>query len=311
MKRQYVKDLRDAEGADDVFVVGNKDEISKYRNGWMFKIDVADKTGTISVKFWGSEDKDAVAAIHDAVECGKLVRIAGYVKTDPKWGRSIHVNPEQGAIERAAPGDTDPSEFKIRPPVDAGRMAETMRAEAERLRDPDIRRLVMAFFDDKEFMRRYAACPAAKSYHHNYEGGLLQHVLSMISVARHMASWYEPELDEDLLVAGCILHDIGKIHEYEPGVVIKFTEKGSLLGHIVMGARMVADKADGLEGFPGELADKLVHMVLSHHGTRGFGSPVEPQFAEAVALHMIDNCDAQVKHALQTVQDGRQIRGTG
>ena len=139
--------------------------------------------------------------------------------------------------------------------------------------------------------------------HADLVGGLLEHVLSMIAISKTIAEQYEPDLDLDLMIAGCMLHDVGKIFEYEAKAAIKFTVTGSLLGHIPIGAKMVGDEIDRLEDFSPVLKNKILHMILSHHGTKEAGSPVVPLFPEAVALHKIDDCDAQTKNAIQVKKE--------
>ena len=187
--------------------------------------------------------------------------------------------------------------------------AKELRGAIAGVGNGQVRALLESIFDDG-FMRRYSRWPAARRRHHGYLGGLIEHVLTMVSAARLFASRYDA-LDADLLVAGCILHDVGKLDEYTvDGAAIGSSADWRLAGHIHMGAAMVSRKMDEIDGFDPVLRRKITHMILSHHGadSRGdpvYGSAVPPMFPEAVALHKIDDCDAKIKTAVEAREDCR------
>lgn len=301
MKVQYVKDLKSGTVIDDYFAVCSKSPPRKYNNksGLWFSFDISDKTGTIPIKFWGGVDDQSTLDIFSSFKVNDVVRIkGGNIKMDNFSSKlEIHLNSDSAEISRIS--EFDYSEFVPTIDKDISELVSKFKSEIEAIQNNHIKQLLKLFFDDEEFMKKYANSPAAKSHHHNYVGGLIQHVLSMINLSKTLAKEYEPELDIELMIAGCILHDIGKIVEYEVKAVIDYTVIGSLLGHIPIGVKMVEDKIDKVDGFPIELKNKILHLVLSHHGSQEAGSPVIPHFPEAVALHKIDDCDAQVKNSIQ------------
>ena len=156
-----------------------------------------------------------------------------------------------------------------------------------------LKALIDAFFKDKEFVNKFKTAPAGKKMHHAYIGGLLEHTLSMVSLADKIAGHYSG-IDRDLLLSGAVLHDIGKIDEFEYQFKIDYSDKGRLLNHIVIGIKMVDDKLSGIEHFPEDQVLLLKHMIVSHHGTREFGSPEPPKTIEAVLLNYIDEIDSKV-----------------
>jgi len=301
VKEQYVKDLEAGTIVDDYFAISSKSAPRKYNNksGLWFSFDISDKTGTISIKFWGGPDEQSVADIFSSFKVNDVVQIkGGNVKMD-SYSNKLEIHLNQESVEISKISEFDYAEFVPTIDRDISELISKFKSIIEEIQDEHIKQLLKLFFDDYEFMKKYANSPAAKSHHHNYVGGLIQHVLSMINLSKTIAKEYEPELDVDLMIAGCILHDIGKIVEYETKAVIDYTITGSLLGHIPIGAKMVEDKIDKLDNFPVKIKNKILHLILSHHGSQEAGSPVIPHFPEAVALHKIDDCDAQVKNSIQ------------
>jgi 3'-5' exoribonuclease len=183
-----------------------------------------------------------------------------------------------------------------------------LRALVAAMRNPHLKALLEALLDDPDIALRYRRAPAAKQIHHAYLGGLLEHVLSLCTLARMTASHY-PHIDFDLLLTGVVLHDIGKIHElkYERG--FSYSSDGQLLGHIHIAIRMVGDKLRELPGFPSELRSLVEHMILSHHGRLEFGSPKLPAFPEALLLHYLDDMDSKMECMRALIENDRQVEG--
>jgi len=168
--------------------------------------------------------------------------------------------------------------------------------------------LLEAMLDDPDVAARYRRAPAAKSIHHAYLGGLLEHVLSLCTLARVAASHYS-FVDYDLLIAGVVLHDIGKIYELNYDRGFSYSDEGQLLGHIHIALRMVGDKLRGLPDFPPLLRTLVEHMILSHHGQLEFGSPKQPQFPEALLLHYLDDMDSKMECMRELVEKDRLVEG--
>ncbi|MBM3499886.1 MAG: HD domain-containing protein, partial [Armatimonadetes bacterium] len=198
------------------------------------------------------------------------------------------------------PSEIEPTDYlpvSERDPLD---MLEEVDGAIAGVQNLHLRALLEAFFQDKAFRRRFAHAAGAKSLHHSFVSGLLEHT---VSVVRLLWTLHEshPQLDRDLLTTGALLHDIGKTEELTTGTTIEYTDTGRLLGHTVLTDRMVRERLGGLPDFPESLADLLMHMLLSHHGQKEYGAPIVPMTAEACALHYADNLDAHVQYFSQVV----------
>lgn len=295
VKKQFIRDLKSGSSVYSDFAVQRKVPPIQYKNGFTFALDLTDKTGTVSLKYWGGRTREEVDQVYHSFEESDVIRVKGKASLY-KDAMQISVNPPSDTIEKAY--NFDKADFLRASSRDIGDMQDELWRVIQKMDDTNIRRLLSNMFDDEELLAEYSKSPAAVRYHHNYEGGLLEHVLEMVRIARSVADVH-PELDGDLLVAGCILHDIGKIKTYRMDTTISFTDEGKLLDHISIGYRMVADRIDMIDAFPNPQRQKILHMILSHHGKREWGSPVEPQFPEATALHHIDNMDAKLKMAIE------------
>jgi len=185
---------------------------------------------------------------------------------------------------------------------------QMMNALREVMRDisnPHVRAVIDRFLGDTDFMSRFKKAPAAKNFHHCYLGGLLEHTLSVCRLASSAALQYQ-NLDRDILLAGAFLHDIGKVRELSYDLQIDYTDEGRLVGHVVLGASMLDEKIAMLRGFPQELAIRLRHLILSHHGEYAFGSPKKPKFPEAFALHLLDDLDAKLNGIERIMERDRE-----
>ncbi len=214
------------------------------------------------------------------------------------------VNPEQDAAQGFRQEDCVPSA-----PRPIGDMWAELLALVEGVTDRHLRVLLLRLLQDHETALR--DWPAAQQIHHAYRGGLLEHVLSMATAGKALAAHYGAR--EDLLVAGAIVHDIGKLQElaYDNGA-ISYSRDGNLVGHIALGLVMVREAAKGVSGFPDDLRAELEHLVVSHHGARDRGSPVEPKSVEAFILNAVDELDAKLFQVRQALQDaGPDVEFTG
>ncbi len=191
---------------------------------------------------------------------------------------------------------------------DPEEMWRELRGFAAGIGNPHLHKLIAALLDDEDIARRYRVAPAAKQIHHAYLGGLIEHVLSLCHLARMTASHY-PNVDADLLMAGVILHDMGKIYElsYERG--FSYSDDGQLLGHMLIAVRMVGDKLRGIPDFPPRLRSLVEHMIVSHHGQLEFGSPKTPVFPEAMLLHYLDDMDSKMECMRGLIDRDRQLAG--
>jgi 3'-5' exoribonuclease len=283
MKKRFISDIRVGDVVDDIFVLSEK-ILSRKKDGNNFlNITLSDKTGLIKGVVW--DDVDRISA---EITSGDFVHVTG--SAGEYRGASQVVIQKMGRI----PADrVDPTDFLPQTPRDIEGMFQRLLKITDSIKTGYLKRLVDDFWKDKEFVRKFKTAPAAKKMHHAYIGGLLEHTLSMVSLADKIAGHYSG-VDRDLLLAGAIFHDIGKIDEYEYQVKIDYSDIGRLLNHIVIGLKMVDEKISDIEQFPEDQALLLKHMIVSHHGAREFGSPEPPKTIEAVLLNYIDEIDSKV-----------------
>lgn len=244
-------------------------------------LEFGDATGRIDGVMW-----DNAEAAFKEVGTGDVVKIKGLVG---KYRDSPQVKVE--LMAKLSPGDYDPANFLPasavpRPDLEAG-----LRVEVAAVAQPQLAKLLKLFFGDPEFMRAFLDAPAAKLWHHAWVGGLAEHTIGVCRLARAALRNYDL-LDADLLIAGCLLHDIGKVHEFTTGTFIDYSDEGRLVGHLVLGDQMLMEKVARFRDFPEELAKRLRHVVLSHHGEKERGSPVVPATLEALIVHHCDYMDA-------------------
>jgi 3'-5' exoribonuclease len=283
MKKRFILDIKAGDVVEDIFVLSEK-ILSQKRDGKNFlNITLSDKTGMIKGVVW--DDVDRITA---GTTSGDFVHVNGSV--GEYRGALQVVIKQMGPI----PADrVDPADFLPQTSRDIEGMFDRLLRITDSIKTDFLKRLVDAFWKDKEFVRKFKTAPAAKKMHHAYIGGLLEHTLSMVSLADKIAGHYSG-VNRDLLLAGALFHDIGKIDEFEYQFKIDYSDKGRLLNHIVIGMKMVDEKLLEIEQFPEDQVLLLKHMIVSHHGAREFGSPEPPKTIEAVLLNYIDEIDSKV-----------------
>ncbi|MDX1622851.1 MAG: HD domain-containing protein [Gemmatimonadota bacterium] len=294
-KETFCADLEVGDRVREVFCL-SRVERRRGRNGPFLKLAFADRTGEIGGVAW--EDVDDLLEV---LSEGAYARIEGEIR-EYRGERQLNVTAAEEVGARVHPAD-----FLPRGPVPGEESMERIEALLETVEDPWLERLLGEFLDDPGFVDAFASAPAAKANHHAYVGGLAEHTLSVMELCASAAEHYG-ELDRDLLLVGAFFHDVGKIEELavEPG--FGYTERGSLLGHIPLGYAAVRERIGRIEGFPGERATDLGHLILSHQGELEWGSPVQPRTLEALVLHFLDNLDSKVATArthLADVESGR------
>jgi 3'-5' exoribonuclease len=189
--------------------------------------------------------------------------------------------------------EVDPADFLPRTRFDTGAMFAEVRRHVEQVRNEHVRALLLSFLDDPELGPAFQRAPAAKSVHHAFVGGLLEHTLSVLQLGLRVCDHY-PELDRDLVVAGCLLHDFGKTIELRADNGFEYTEPGRLVGHLLMTCQWIHERARRIPDFPPRLEQHLVHLVAAHHGQLEHGSPKEPATLEAVVVHAVDELDSRI-----------------
>ncbi len=282
MKRVFVGEMVENQNVDSVFLLAEK-HIAETRSGGSYlRLRLSDRTGEIEGRVW-----------EQALELAKEFQKDDFVRTK---GRIIRYQDTLQIIihhiERVSDSSVDPCDFLPTSTRDIETMWEELQAMARRIGNQSLRGLIDAFLQDPDFSAKFKRAPAAKKLHHVYIGGLLEHTLNVCHLVLAIKPVY-PGLNQDVLLAGAILHDIGKIDELTYTRSFNYSDQGRLLGHIVMGAEMLERKLSTLKGFSEELSLVLKHLIISHHGQYLWGSPKRPKTLEAVILHYLDDMDAK------------------
>lgn len=284
MKSFYVGSLVPNDVITAEFLVLTKEIRQKKTGEPYLSLHIGDRTGEIEAKMW-----DNVAEVMDSFQCDDVVRVKGLVQVYQKRSQfTIH------RLRRMEEHEIDLADYFPCAERNIDEMFSELMEIVSTLRQPDLRALLQAMFRDARIAGAYKVAPAAKSIHHACRGGLMEHVLSLCGLCKLVASHYK-EIDLDLMLAGAILHDIGKIDELTCTRSFNYSPEGQLLGHIVIGLRIVGDKLQEVPGFPQKLRILLEHMIISHHGELQFGSPKVPVFPEALLLHQLDNLDSKME----------------
>jgi len=280
MARQYVSDLKAGERVEAVFALRAKEMRAARTGDAYLALELADKTGRISgIMFRPGPDAAAVPA-------GAVVRVRGTVTS---YRGVVRISAESlrpvrhyEASELAPCGTRDPEEL----------LAE-LRSLVGSVRNSALAAVLRGVFGDTAFMARFKASPASQSYHHAYIGGLLEHTVGVATLCRSLSELY-PHADADLLLTGALLHDVGKVDELQYATGIEYSDEGRMLGHVVLGERRVRTAVAALAGIvPDDVATRLSHVLLAHHGELEWGSPKRPCTLEALMLHHADNLDAK------------------
>ena len=280
--KQFARDLADGQEVDSVFVVRELSRRQK-RNGDAFlKLRLGDVSGTLEAVVW-----DGVEQAGSSASPGGVVRVTGSYSVDDRYGACLTVR----GLRPAAAGEYDPSDLVESSPVAPDDMERDLAELLETVRQPHLRQLLDRLIGPGSALgTRWREAPAAKYYHQAYRHGLFEHSLSVAQGVHAMAAGPFTEVDHDVAVTGALLHDIGKLEAYgEANGSIELTDAGKLHGEIPLGYFLVRREIERLEGFPPQLAQAVLHIVLSHHGKLEHGSPVVPCTREATLVHMIDN----------------------
>ena len=292
MKSHYVSDLQDGQAVTSLFLVAVKEIRTSQRSGksWL-ELALRDRTGSISAKMW-----DNFEALAKTFEADDVIQIRGRVKL---YNGQKEMTLEQ--IVSVAARDYELSDFLTHTKYDVEKLYAELSAAIAAVRNPWIKQLLESVVSDPAIVPKLKRAPAAMTMHHAFVGGLLEHTVSLIGLGRAVVAHY-PELDPDVLLAGIVLHDIGKIDELSYERATNYTTAGRLLGHITIGTLLVREKINAIPGFPEPLAILIEHLILSHHGSYEFGSPSLPQTREAIALHFLDDMDSKMAAMRATLE---------
>jgi 3'-5' exoribonuclease len=288
---QTIASLKEGDWVEEVYLVTGK-QVSTAKNGVTYlSLKLSDKTGEIDGKLWDNADEVA-----GRFEREDFVRVKG-MAANYQGAMQIKMK----TLDRVDDSKVDLSNFIQTSPRNIEEMVKELKAVADGMSNVYLKQLLNAFLNDKPFMEIFRRTPAAKTLHHNYLGGLLEHVVELIALAGDVSRHF-PSVDRNLLTAGCFLHDIGKVRELAVRKSIEYTTEGKLLGHISLGYEMVADKIKAINGFPAELAMVIKHIMLSHHGEYEFGSPKRPKIQEAIIINYLDDLSAKINNFQSTLK---------
>jgi 3'-5' exoribonuclease len=296
MKTQFINQIKPGDMLDDVFVLSEITMAQKRDGASYLNITLTDRSGRIKGVVW-----ENVQSIIEGSDSGDFVTAKGSVS---QYRDNLQVVLKD--MVRYDGDDIDPADFLPASSHDIGDMLARLQKIVASLQSTPLKALLTAFFSDSVFVEKFSTAPAAKKMHHAYIGGLLEHTLSMAILADKIAGHYGG-VDREMLIAGAILHDIGKIKEFQYQTKIDYTDAGRLINHIPIALKMIDDKLGQINDFPSEIALLIKHMVVSHHGLREFGSPEIPKTIEAVLLHYIDEIDSKT-HAIREFMENEESK---
>lgn len=295
--KRFVRELQDRETFSSVFLTRDK-TVAVGKNGKSFmSVVLSDNSGSVDARVW-----DNVEHVADLFQSGDLVRVKGAVQIF-QGRKQVVVH----KLERVEPADHDMNDFLTKAAQSPEEMFQKLLSFVDLIQNPSLKQLTLDVLQDPEIRPKILIAPAAKTIHHAYLGGLLEHILSICGIMKGLAAHYG-NLNLDYLLFGAIFHDIGKVWELQIDQGISYTDKGKLIGHMVMAVELVEKKASRIFGFPEDLKDLCKHIILSHHGKLEYGSPKTPAFLEAFIVAAIDDLDSKINTISQFI-DGEKSSG--
>ena len=292
---KYIKDYAEGDKMCAVYLVKHKTS-AMTKNGKPYdNVILQDKTGTLDAKIWdpGSVGIDEFDAMDYVAVTGDITSFQGNLQLSIK------------RVRKVGEGEYDPKDYLPATDKNVDEMYAELMSFVNSVKNPYLSRLLHSFFDDADFAKAFKFHSAAKSVHHGFVGGLLEHTVSVTRNCDYFAQNY-PFLNRDMLLTAAMFHDIGKLKELSTFPENDYTDAGQLLGHIIIGTEWIGEKIREIDGFPEVLANELKHCILAHHGELEYGSPKKPALVEALALSFADNLDAKmetVRELLNNVPD--------
>ncbi len=283
VKQIYVSDIKKGDRLSERFLVKEKILAYSQKGAPYLNLKLGDKSGQVEAKVW-----DNAAELDGLFKKGDIILIKAQAQS---YKNILQLSISE--IKTSLPEEIDLSDYLPTARQDANLMLAELMKYVDDIGNPHLTALLKSLFDDEEIRNRFQLAPAAKGFHHVYLGGLLEHTLSVVRLLDQVTRHYQG-LNRDLIMAGGILHDLGKIYEFNYDRLIDYSDEGRLIGHIVMGAEMITERIARLPSFPASLAIELKHLILSHHGMLEYGSPKLPNTVEAIIVHMVDDLDAKI-----------------
>lgn len=280
----YLKDYREGEKFVGTYLCKQKQILKTKAGKTYYSLTLQDKTGTADGKIWELNNGIANFEAMDYIHCEGMVT---------SFQGNLQMNISR--VRKSEEGEYEPADYVPSTDKNIEEMYSEILKYVASVKNKYLSQILeMYFVQDKEFISAFKKHSAAKSVHHGFMGGLLEHTLSVTNMCQYFAEHY-PMLQRDLLITAALFHDMGKIREISGFPQNDYTDAGQMLGHIYIGARAMEEAADKIVGFPEKLKNELIHCILSHHGKLEFGSPKVPAIMEAMALHMADNADAKLQ----------------
>ena len=294
---RYIEDLREGMMVADIYLCKNK-TIAKTKAGkTYYSLLLQDKTGSLDAKIW--ELSNGI----ENFEQMDYVKVEGLVTS---FQGSLQLSVKR--LRKAYEGQYEPADYIPCTDKNVDEMYKELGALVNSIKNTYLKQLLLAFFGDKEFAAKFKAHSAAKSVHHGFMGGLLEHTLAVAKLCDFYASQY-PILNRDLLITCALCHDIGKTKEISTFPENDYTDEGQLVGHIVMGTIMLDEKMKQIPGFPAKLGNEVKHCILAHHGEYEYGSPKKPALIEAIALNKADDTDAKIQTFKEALMENKDNSG--
>jgi 3'-5' exoribonuclease len=297
MKEIYIADLKAGTPISTTFLVRAKERKTARNGSAYLDLEFQDSTGTVKAKLWDCDSADPTFEVDD------VVRVSGAVEL---YAGNLQLSLRK--IAKCREADIDLPDYLPHGKQDPEKLFARLLERIQQMPKAPLQSLLLRIFNDPEIAHKYKLAPAAMSYHHAFLGGLIEHVSSLVGLADRVCDHY-PFLDRELVLAGLLLHDLGKIEELNFTRGFNYSTRGRLVGHISMGVEMVRDKARELSDFPPELWDRLEHIILSHHGKLEFGSPKEPMFMEALVVSYLDDVDSKLEAMLEQYETDKDHPG--
>lgn len=285
---RYINELREGEMISEIYLCKGKQSLKTKTGKNYYSLILQDKTATLDGKVW--ELSNGI----EHFEVMDYIRVEGQVTS---FQGALQLNIKR--IRKAQQGEYEPADFVPVTDKDVDMLYRQLLAFVDKVKEPYLHKLLESFFiEDKSFVKTFKNHSAAKSVHHGFVGGLLEHTVSVTRLSNYFADHYSI-INKDLLLTAAMFHDIGKLKEISPFPENDYTDDGQLLGHIYIGTEQIGERIKTIPGFPEKLASELKHCILAHHGELEYGSPKKPALVEAMALNFADNADAK----LQTVKE--------
>lgn len=295
---KYIDTFREGMHTSDIYLCKSK-QIAITKNGKEYgNLVLQDKTGTIDGKIWDLNSPGV-----GSFEAMNYVQVEADVTL---FQGSFQLNVKR--IRKAAEREYKEEDYLPVSKKDIGQMYQELMGFAASIQNPYLNQLAMSFFGNAKFEKAFCFHSAAKTVHHGFVGGLLEHTLGVTKLCDYYASYY-PMLNRDLLITAAMFHDIGKLRELSRFPENDYTDDGQLLGHIIIGTELVSDRIKAIQGFPAKLASELKHCILAHHGELEYGSPKKPALLEALALNFADNTDAKMETMIEALNAGNDNPG--